>query len=317
MRVTKTLKMRVFLLIFFVTGLFLQGCGEPELGQAPVPETYEEEIESWKQDRIESLKAPGGWLRLAGMFWLDEGENSFGSGQDNDIIFPEGTIPEYAGTFLYENGQVIMNTADDVSITHEGEPVSEFVLYDGADTPGAEYEALEWFVIVRDGEIAIRLYNKENEKADAFTGFPSYPLDPKWKREARFIPNPEGTTISIVNVLGQQMDAPSPGVIEFAVNGETYSLDTLEGGERLFIIVADETNRTETYQAGRYIYIDYPEEGSDTTVIDFNKAYNPPCSFNTFTTCQLPPPQNRLDVAIPAGEKRPVEWTGLDITPED
>ena len=307
--------MCVRFLIFFISAILLYGCGESELGQAPTPEMYEEKIENWKQDRIESLKEPEGWLRLTGMYWLEEGENSFGSGEENDLIFPEGSIPEYAGTIIYQNGQVVMKTADDVPVTHTNEQVSEFVLYDGTDAPRAEYGSLEWFVIVRGDLTGIRLYDKEYARADAFDGFPSYPVDPEWRREARFIPNSEEITIPIVNVLGQQRDAPSPGAIEFTIEEETFTLDALEGGERLFIIVGDETNKTDTYQAGRYIYIDYPEEGSDYTVIDFNKTYNPPCSFNMFTTCQLPPPQNRLDVAIPAGEKRPVDWAGLDITP--
>ncbi|MCC5905578.1 MAG: DUF1684 domain-containing protein [Balneolaceae bacterium] len=307
--------MCVRFLVFLISAILLYGCGDPELGRAPAPEMYKEVVESWNQDRIESLKEPDGWLRLMGVFWLEEGENRFGSGEENDLIFPEGTIPEYAGTIIYQNGQVVMNTADNVPVTHDGEPVSEIMLYDGSDAPRAEYGSLEWFVIVRGDMTGIRLYDKENARADAFDGFPAYPVDPEYRREARFIPNPEETTISIVNVLGQQIDAPSPGVIEFTIEEETFTLDALEGGERLFIIVGDETNRTETYQAGRYIYIDYPEEDSDYTVIDFNKMYNPPCSFNMFTTCQLPPLRNRLDVAIPAGEKRPVDWVGLDITP--
>ncbi len=291
--------------------LLFAACGQTELGPAEVPNNYSEQIEEWKQNRVESLKAPTGWLRLSGMFVLEEGENTFGSGADRDVRFPEGAIPENAGTFIYENGHVVMQVADGVEVLHDEESVSEMVLYDGEEAPRVEHGSLEWFVITRDDITAIRLYNKENEQADAFTGFPAYPVDPEWKRKARFIPNPEGATISIVNVLGQQVDARSPGVLEFTINGETFTLDALEGGERMFIILGDETNRTETYQAGRYMYIDYPEDGSEYTVIDFNKAYNPPCAFNVYTTCQLPPPQNRLETAITAGEKRPVEWEGL------
>lgn len=117
-------------------------------------------------------------------------------------------------------------------------------------------------------------------------------------------------TLPVLNVLGQSVDTPSPGILEFVIDGEIFNLDTLEGSERLFIILGDETNKNETYQAGRYLYVDYPD-GDGYTIIDFNRAYNPPCAYSKFTTCQLPPPQNRLDVAITAGEKRPVEWEGL------
>lgn len=298
----------VFILIFLISG-----CQKKKLGQAEISENYVQKVEVWKQDRMESVKAPTGWLRLAGMFWLDEGENSFGSGEDQDVQFPQGTIPEKAGTFTYENGRVTLNVAEGVTITHDGEPVSEMGLFDGEneDTPSVQHESLEWFVIKRGDMVGIRLYNKENEQADQFTGFESYPIDEQWNRRARFIPNPDGATVSIVNVLGQQEDLESPGVLEFSIDGEIYTLDAIDSDDNMFMIVGDETNQTETYQAGRYIYVDFPENGSQYTNIDFNKIYNPPCAYSVFTTCQLPPPQNQLEVAIDAGEKRAENWQGL------
>lgn len=297
--------------LILISAALLYSCASEELGQAPISEDYLQQVAEWKQDRIDSISEPTGWLRLAGMFWLEEGENSFGSSSEVDIQFPEGTIAGLAGTFIFENGIVTMRVEEGVEITHEGEPVTDFTLYDGNEEKRVEHGTLEWFVIVRDDITAIRLYNKENDKADSFTGFPSYPVDPKWARTARYIPNPEGTTISIVNVLGQQVDTVSPGVLEFTLDGKSYTLDGIVNSTQLFIILSDETSRDETYPAGRYIYVDYPEEGVDYTIIDFNKVYNPPCAYNVFTTCQLPPPQNRLDIALTAGEKRPIDWQGL------
>lgn len=303
----------MFRLTGFVVVLFLMlsGCAEDDLGQAPLADDYPQEVYEWMDRRVETLKEPTGWLRLAGMYWLNEGENVFGSGEQADVRFPEGTIPDRAGVMIYENGTVLLRADEGVTITHEGEPVEEMVIYDGDETPAVQYEDLEFHVIEREELTGIRLYNKDNQQADNFDGFPRYDIDEKWHREARFIPNPEGTTIPVANVLGQLVDTPSPGYIEFTLEGEQYTLDALEATDQMFLIVGDLTNQTESYQAGRYIYIDYPEEGSDYTVIDFNKIYNPPCSYNSFTTCQLPPSQNRLDVAIEAGEKRPVEWSGL------
>ena len=296
---------------FLISALFILGCEQDRLGQAPIPDSYETMVAEWEQNRVETLKEPTGWMRLAGMFWLNEGENSFGSGTDQDIRFPEGAIAEHAGYFVVEGGEVSIRVADEVEISADGNRVTEQLIYDGDEAVDLEHGTLEFLVIEREGELAIRLFNKENEKVDNFDGFPRYPLDPEWRLKAKFIPNTDEKTISIVNVLGQNIDAPSPGTVEFEVDGEQYSIDALEGSERLFLIVADETNQTETYQAGRYIYIDYPEEGSNYTVIDFNKIYNPPCAYNLYTTCQLPPQQNRLDLAIEAGEKRPVDWDGL------
>jgi uncharacterized protein (DUF1684 family) len=298
----------VFMLIFLMVG-----CQKKELGRAEVHEDYIQQVQNWKQDRIESIKSPTGWLRLAGMFWLDEGENSFGSGENQDVQLPEGSIPEEAGTFTLENGLVTMLVNDGVTITHEDEPVSEMVLFDGMNenAPRVQHEGLEWYVIKRGDLVGIRLYNKENEQADRFTGFDSYPIDERWNRRARFIPNPEGTTVSIVNVLGQEEELESPGVLEFSIDGEIYTLDAIDSDDNMFMIVGDQTNQTKTYPAGRYIYVDFPEDGSQYTTIDFNKIYNPPCAYSVFTTCQLPPPQNQLEVAIAAGEKRAENWQGL------
>ncbi|NBC64671.1 MAG: DUF1684 domain-containing protein [Bacteroidetes bacterium] len=293
--------------------IVLSACQKKELGQAEIPENYIQQVKAWKQDRVESLKSPTGWLRLDGMFWFNEGVHSFGSGDDQDIQFPDETIPDKAGTIIFENGRVTMNVADDVTITYEQEPIKEIILFDGEneESPHVEHENLEWFVIKRGELVGIRLFNKNNELADQFSGFKSYPIEEKWNRRAFFTPNPEGTTVSIINVLGQEMEVASPGVLEFKIDGENYTLDAIDSEDDMFIIVGDQTNKTETYPAGRYIYVDKPEEGSHYTNIDFNKTYNPPCAFNVFTTCQLPPLQNRLKVAITAGEKRPENWQGL------
>jgi uncharacterized protein (DUF1684 family) len=303
------LKSYAFLLVVIL--LTAVTCTDDELGQADPSENYSDQIEDWKNERISSLKEPTGWLRLAGMFILNEGENSFGSSPDADHTFPGNILPGIAGSFILEDNEVLMNVTEGVEIKHDGDVVDKFLLYDGENTPSVTYEGLEWFVIVRGEIIAIRLYNKENAKADAFSGFPSYPVDPKWSRRARFVPSPDSSTITIVNVLGQIVDYPSPGTLEFTIEGNLYTLDALDSDDDMFIIAGDQTNKTETYPAGRYIYVDYPESDSNITTIDFNKIYNPPCAYTSYSTCQLPPPQNRLKVDIEAGEKRPIHWSGL------
>ncbi len=297
-------------IVLLVVISLISGCSKNELGPAPVPDNYEEEISEWKEHRIDVLKGPTNWLRLDGIYWLEEGENSFGSGNDQDLQLPEGTIPEHAGVVILEDGIITMKTAAGVKITHEGEPVTEMVLFDGENRPRVEHEDLEWFIDTRGDQHGIRLYNKDNPKADAFEGFPAYPLDEKWHLKARFIPHTDSTTITVDNVIGEQVERFSPGKVEFAIDGEIFSLIAFEASSGLFIIFADETNRTETYHAGRYMIIPFPDENGKT-IIDFNKAYNPPCAFNVHTTCQLPPPQNRIDAAITAGEKHPIDWEGI------
>ena len=299
--------------LLFLTVLilaFIVACENNDLGQAPVPDNYEEQINEWKEYRVGVLTSPTDWLRLHGIYWLEEGENTFGSGSEQDFQFPEGKIPEYAGIFILENGQVTMSVRDGVTITHEGEPVDEMVIFDGENRPHLLHGDLEWFIDSRGDTHGVRLYNKDNPKADAIDGFPFYPLDPEWHLKANFIPNADSTSITVDNVLGETVTRYSPGTVEFMIDGEIYTLDAFESRSGLFLIFADETNKTETYQAGRYMIIPPPDQNNET-IIDFNKAYNMPCAFNKFTTCQLPPPQNRLDIAITAGEKRPVEWEGV------
>jgi len=297
-------------LILIITLLISVACSESKLGQAEVTDNYAASVEKWEQERIASLKEPTGWLRLAGMFILSEGENSFGSSPDADHTFPGNILPDIAGSFVLENNRVLMNVKEGVEIMHDDVAVDEFLLYDGENTPSVTYKSLEWFVIVREEVIAIRLYNKNNARADAFKGFPAYTVDPVWNRRARFISNPDSSNISVVNVLGQIVDYPSPGVLEFTIDGQIYTLDALESEDKMFIIVGDQTNKTETYPAGRYMYVEYPAQGSNITTIDFNKVYNPPCAYNSYSTCQLPPPQNRLNISIKAGEKKPITWEG-------
>lgn len=292
--------------------ILLSACGRDDLGQAPLPDNYDAIFEDWQERRMQSLTNPTGWMRLAGMYWLEEGTNTFGTSDTVDIQFPANTLPPYAGKLILDDSGVTLESAEGVEITVDGQPGLSALVYDGEDAPAMEYGSLEWLIIEREELIGIRLYNKENPQVDEFAGFDRYPLSQEWYLKARYIPSDEGATIPIVNVLGQLVDTPTPGSVEFSVDGEIYRVDALEGTDQMFLIIGDLTNRTETYQGGRYIYIDYPEEGSEYTIIDFNKIYNPPCSYNLYTTCQLPPPQNRLDLAITAGEKRPVGWDGLE-----
>ena len=298
----------VFALVLF----FISACQPDKPGQASVPDDYPAEIKEWQEYRIGVLTDSTGWLRLVDLIWLDEGENSFGSADTRDIQFPQRSIASYGGTFIKDGEEVTMKVADGVEITHNGEPVQDFLLYDGENRLHVKHGTLEWYVDRRGDDLGIRIYDMNTPKADNFEGFPRYEVKREWVREARFIPHAEEKTIRVVNVLGDEIDRESPGKVEFTINGKLYSLDAFEARSGLFLMFADETNKTDTYQAGRYMIIDFPDD-DNRTVIDFNKAYNPPCAFSKFTTCQLPPPQNRLDVAIAAGEKRPVGWEGMNV----
>lgn len=267
--------------------------------------SYKLEIDKWRQKRVDELVAEEGWLNLAGLFWLKEGINSFGSSDQNDIKFPAGKIPERAGYFLVNQEKVSISVTPGVNITQSGKPIRKGTIFSGDSTtnPTLEYGSLKWFIIQRDKAVGIRLRDLESEGIKEFKGIVNYPTDPDWRIEARVEYPTEPKIIDITNVVGQTTPQVSPGTLVFLVNDKEYRLDALDGGkEELFVIFGDATNERETYPSGRYIYVKRANTDG-RTILDFNKAYNPPCAFTAFATCPLPPKQNVLDVSVTAGEK--------------
>lgn len=270
------------------------------------PNSYSTEINNWHTEREESLKKENGWLNLAGLFWLKQGRNTFGSDSANDLVFPKGTIPAFAGHFDLNGTTVTLSTTDGVSITANHLPVNNRIIFsaDSVNTPLLTYGSLRWSVIKREEKIGIRLRDLNSPALSSFKGINRYPVDVSWKINAVLETAGQPGRISITNVLGQTNLQNSAGKLVFTLNGKTCVLDVLdEGDDELFVIFADVTNTAETYPSGRFLYIKRPDSNGHTE-IDFNKAYNPPCAFTPFATCPLPPPQNRLNLAITAGEKR-------------
>jgi uncharacterized protein (DUF1684 family) len=270
--------------------------------------THKQEIEKWQSNRLAGLKKEDGWLSLVGLFWLNEGENKFGSDASNVVVLPKGKAPALAGSFKLVNGHVQLAARPGVDITVEGKPVTVMDLKDDNDDQGPTIFKLGTLIInvVKRGErIGIRVKDSASRTRQEFKGLDYYPIDPKWRLEARFEPYQPSKTIPITNVLGMTDNETSPGALAFEVGGKTYRLDPiLEKGETdYFVMIADETTGSETYGAGRYLYVP-PPDASGRVIIDFNKAYSPPCAFTNFATCPLPPKQNHLPLRIDAGEKK-------------
>ncbi|MDZ4714407.1 MAG: DUF1684 domain-containing protein [Cytophagales bacterium] len=263
---------------------------------------YENEVDTWHKKRVDGLLGPSGWVNVSGLFWLKEGINTFGAGPGNDMVFPEGKIADRGGSFFVKQGIVEMHVAADVDIKVNGKLVTRATLFDSDSSRKAQSGSLEWFIIKRDTKYGIRLRDFSSDALAHFSGIERFDVDIGWKLNAR-VEETKGRTIAITNVLGQTMDQPAPGTLVFEIEGTEHRLDGLdEGGDDLFIIFGDETNAKETYGAGRYLYVKKPDQ-LGMTVIDFNKAYNPPCAFTAFATCPLPPRQNILPIPIRAGEK--------------
>ena len=275
--------------------MFLIGCSEKQPTEQQLAD-HNKDVEVWYAKRIEDLKGHDGWLNLAGLFWLNDGINSFGSDPANDIVFPSGKIAAEAGYFFVKGQQVTMTPGP-------GMDLKETIIFhpDSTRAITVEHNSLEWFVIRRDGKLGIRLRDMESENIRSFQGIGRYPVDYSWRIKARFEPPIDDETIEITNVLGQTTAIPLAGTCVFEVDGKEQRLAATSEGDKLFVVFGDATNGKETYGAGRFIYLDRPD--STGVVIDFNKSYNPPCAFTEFATCPLPPKQNVLSISIPAGEK--------------
>jgi len=268
---------------------------------------YQHEIRQWQIKRENSLKHPQGWLSLAGFEWLRDGSSSMGSAENMQIRLPGG--PDYWGTISVRDGKVAFLPADDSGVLVDGKavPLAALVVDDQADDqsgPTVVSAGNLSFHVIRRDQLAIRVRDREASTLTGFKGLDYYPIDPDWRLRAKYLPHPAGTSISITNVLGQEVSMPNPGALEFTIDGKKQRLEALveEGSDQLFIVMTDATSGRQTYGAGRFLYADYPNLDG-ITELDFNKAYNPPCAFTRFSTCPLAPPGNNLKVAIEAGEK--------------
>jgi len=270
---------------------------------------YEREIQAFRERRVANLTRETGWLTLTGLHWLEQGENAVGSDPAATVVLPEGKAPARVGTIQLSGGTATFIPETGIPVTIDGLEVTGPVTL-APDTSGdptvMDLGTLQWFLIERAGRFGIRARDREHPARMDFKGIASFPVDEKWRVKARLEPYDPPKQIPIQNIIGSVEPLPSPGALVFTLDGREYRLDpiTEEGSDELFVIFADGTSGVETYPAGRYLYASLPGEDG-TTVLDFNRAYNPPCAFTEFATCPLPPRQNRLDARITAGE---MDW---------
>ena len=272
---------------------------------ASSPETpdtaYVQSFEKWKSEQTEDLKA--NWLSLAGLFWLKPGANTFGTDASNAIVFPKG--PAHAGEFDLDGTDVTVKLLPDAHATIGGQPAVTAKLDPDVSRHPTRVEmgTLHFHAIVRGKRIGIRVIDTDSAAARNFKGMIFYPLDLHYRVTANWIPSGGKTTVEVPNVLGDVSAEPVPGVAVFKLNGQELRLTALGGDAQtgFFVVFNDLTAKSDTYPGGRFLDTGPVENG--TVVLDFNRAYNPPCAVTPYATCPLAPKENRLAVAIPAGEK--------------
>ena len=278
--------------------------------QAADVDHYKQGIEQWHAARVDRLTAADGWLSLIGLEWLQPGANRVGSAADNDIVLTAG--PAHLGVVtLAADGGVRIALDKDSGATVDGKTVTEATLVDdvhaAADAAPTRvaFGSASFYVIDRDGRKGLRVKDSEAPSRKHFLGIDAFPIDPSWRIEASWVPAAPGETLEMGSVIGTIDKYPVPGKLEFTRDGKRFEiLPVIEepGDAQYFIVFADRTSGKETYGAARFLYIDPPKDGK--VVLDFNKAYNPPCAFTPFATCPLAPPENRLDLRVTAGEKK-------------
>ena len=263
----------------------LSGVATVSAADVPSPSaTYTQQIEQWRAARVARLTAPTGWLSLIGLEWLNEGANRVGSAADNVIVLKAG--PAHLGTVtLAPDGGLHLALDPASGATVDGKAVTEAALVDDMHAAA------------------------DAESRRHFLGIDYFPIDDAWRIEADWVPFTPPHDLAMGSVIGTIDTVKVPGKAVFRRDGHTFELLPYqeEPGGELFFVLADRTSGKETYGAARFLYAALPAGGLDhpgKVVLDFNKAYNPPCAFTSFATCPLAPPENRLDVAITAGEKK-------------
>jgi len=270
---------------------------------APPPDTeYVQEVEAWRAGHEESYRRQ--YVPLAGLFFLDPGENTAGSHAEADVVLPS-RAPLWIGRFVYTDRVITFAPAAGADVRLRGEPLSATVTLrpDGEPEPRDELQVDDMTLWVhKSGERrAIRLRDPQGEVATSFAGFTWYAIDPEYRVTARFVRDPAPRQIRVASLSGDDQVYMTEGVLEFTLRGERLRMRpmTTRPG-RLFLVFRDVTSGKDTYAAARFLYADL--EPDETAVLDFNQAYNPPCAFNPYTTCPLPLPENRLTIPIAAGE---------------
>jgi uncharacterized protein (DUF1684 family) len=277
---------------------------------------WEHELAAWRTQHVNDLLKPAGWLSLTGLEWLQPGDNSFGTAADNKIHLA-GNGTAHIGILHLEGNSVRLippagGFPADLKVADA--PATAQLLLVEADTdknaPHITIGTLNMYVIRREDRYALRVKDSKAPTLVEFHGLNWYAPDAKYRVKAKWIPYSPPKSVTLATLAGTTYSQPVPGVAEFVLDGKTHRLEPVledPAAPQLFFILRDNTSATTTYKACRFLYTVLPTHGLDNPgelVLDLNRLENPPCAYTPFATCPLPPPQNRLTIALPVGEKR-------------
>ena len=279
----------------------LAGCAT----QAPAPADWQ----AWQARRTESIGGTNGWTTLVGLDWLREGDNSAGSDPTNRAVLHSASVPAHVGVFTRQGTTVTFTPAEGVDVRVEGQPIGQLELQTDASQHPTKLQIgpVSVVAIQRGDRLGLRVRDPNAAARREFKGLRWFPYDPAWRLTGHFVPFAQSQTLRVPDVTGNTQEFACPGAIGFTVHGTEYRLDVADepGEDDYFILFRDQTTGHSTYAAGRFLYVAKPD-AAGKVLIDFNRAFTPPCGFTHFATCPLPPRQNTLALAVRAGERKPV-----------
>lgn len=260
----------------------------------------------WRNERKQDLLKPDGWTSLVGLHWLELKAHYVGSSAGSGIrlaVGPPrlGMVEQHEGRFYFTPESGLALTLDGQTLTGRAELKTD---HDQAPSLIGFDQGKGLLNVIRRGQrFGLRIRHADAPTRLRFAGLDYWPADPEWRIVGKFVPHPSGKTMPIVDIVGTSTAVPNPGAVEFVREGKSYRIEAMsEPGKGLFLVFADRTSGHGSYPAGRFMDTPGPDAQGEV-VLDFNRAYSPPCAFTAFATCPLPPPENRLDLAITAGEK--------------
>ena len=262
---------------------------------------YRARVEQWRADHEAAYVRD--YVPLAGLFFLGPGVNAAGSGPDSVVRLPD-RAPSSVGVFVYDAGRVHFDPSPGASVAFNGQPLrSRVELKSDMEESPDELAVgdIDLWVHMSGARHTIRMRDPQGEGARNFAGFRWFPIDERYQVVGRLLRDPAPREVQVASLTGDPQTYLTEGIVEFTLDGQVLTMRPMTSSPgRFFFIFRDTTSGTETYEAARFLYADLQPD--DTTVLDFNQAYNPPCAFNPYTTCPLPPPENRLRIAVRAGE---------------
>jgi uncharacterized protein (DUF1684 family) len=270
------------------------------LSAADTTGNYPQQVEHWRAERQKKLTADYGWLTVVGLDWLKEGENRVGADPSSEVPLPPGSAPRHVAIISLHAGKVVLHPTPGVPLTLNGKPAAETTLREDDDILAINH--LKFYLIRRGDKAGIRLKDNDSDARKHFQGLSWYPVDPAWRIQARFTAWTAPHSLVFHNTIGQEETDQSPGFVTFQKDGREFRLEPVLDEGKLFFVIRDQTSGKTTYGASRFLYTEPAKDG--VVWLDFNQAENPPCAFTAYATCPLPPPQNRMALAITAGEKK-------------